>query len=105
MVASCESPCTTAHAGFDFSEDDICGNVFGGRRHSVGRCNLGDAGFAPRYDERPCPDGQRLLIFDVEAGHMHLLNRAGASLGGQRLSDEPSPFVDIKFHRTVVSHF
>jgi hypothetical protein len=24
--------------------------------------NLGDAGFAPRYDERPCPDGQRLLF-------------------------------------------
>jgi hypothetical protein len=28
---------------------------------------------------------------------MHLLNRAVASLGGQRLSDEPSPFVDIEF--------
>jgi hypothetical protein len=23
----------------------------------------------------------------------------------QELSDEPSPFVDIKFHRTFVSHF
>jgi hypothetical protein len=33
------------------------------------------------------------------------LNRAVASLGGQRRSDEPSPFVDIEFHRTFVSHF
>ena len=54
-------------AGFDFSEDDIYRNVFGARRQSAGRCNLGDAGFASRYEDRPCPDGQRLLIFDVEA--------------------------------------
>jgi hypothetical protein len=55
-----------ADACFDFSEDGIRRNVFGARRHSAGRCNLGDPGFAPRHEDRSCPDGQRLLIFDVE---------------------------------------